>query len=203
MSVSTRAYAAESATVPLAPLIIERREITATDVAIDILFCGVCHSDLHQSRNEWGISKYPVVPGHEIVGRVRQVGTAVAKFRQGDLVAVGVLYDSCRLCTNCTAGIEQYCIKGATETYNSPDRRHGGITRGGYSEAIVVDEAYVFRVPKHLDPASWPLVLHFVVLIPSGHPFPIGARNYRAEVSCTYQESQLAIRVSVGKQLNR
>ena len=154
MSVSTRAYAAESATVPLAPLTIERREPTATDVAIDILFCGVCHSDLHQSRNEWGISKFPVVPGHEIVGRVRQVGAAVTKFQQGDLVAVGVLYDSCRACTNCSAGIEQYCLKGATETYNSIDRRHGGITRGGYSEAIVVDEAYVFRVPENLDPAA-------------------------------------------------
>ncbi len=154
MSLPTRAYAAESATAPLAPLTIERREPTANDVVIDILFCGVCHSDLHQSRNEWGISKFPIVPGHEIVGRVHQAGTAVTKCRQGDLVAVGVLYDSCRVCTNCNAGIEQYCLKGATETYNSLDRRHGGITLGGYSEAIVVDEAYVFRVPENLDPAA-------------------------------------------------
>jgi alcohol dehydrogenase (NADP+) len=154
MSVLTRAYAALSATSPLAPLTIERREPSATDVAVDILFCGVCHSDLHQSRNEWGLSNYPVVPGHEIVGRVREVGTRVSRFKQGDLVAVGVLYDSCRACTNCKAGIEQYCLEGATETYNSKDRKHGGITRGGYSEAIVVDEAYVFRVPDNLDPAA-------------------------------------------------
>ena len=154
MSMSTRAYAAESATAPLAPLTIERREPAPTDVAIDILFCGVCHSDLHQSRNEWGISNFPVVPGHEIVGRVRKAGTAVTRFGQGDLVAVGVLYDSCRICTNCKAGIEQYCLRGAIETYNSVDRRHGGITRGGYSETIVVDEGYVFRVPEHLDPAA-------------------------------------------------
>jgi len=145
MAVPTRAYAAQSATTPLAPLTIERREPSVADVAIDILFCGVCHTDLHQSRNEWGLSNYPVVPGHEIVGRVREVGAAVTRFKQGDLVAVGVLYDSCRTCSNCNAGIEQYCLKGATETYNSTDRKHGGITRGGYSEAIVVDEAYVSR----------------------------------------------------------
>jgi Zn-dependent alcohol dehydrogenase len=106
MSVLTRAYAALSATSPLAPLTIERREPSAADVAIDILFCGVCHSDLHQSRNEWGLSNYPVVPGHEIVGRVREVGTRVSRFKEGDLVAVGVLYDSCRACSNCMAGIE-------------------------------------------------------------------------------------------------
>jgi uncharacterized zinc-type alcohol dehydrogenase-like protein len=154
MSVLTRAYAALSATSPLAPLTIERREPSAADVAIDILFCGVCHSDLHQSRNEWGLSNYPVVPGHEIVGRVREVGTRVSRFKEGDLVAVGVLYDSCRACSNCMAGIEQYCLEGATETYNSKDRKYGGITRGGYSEAIVVDEAYVFHVPDNLNPAA-------------------------------------------------
>ena len=154
MSTLTKAYGAQSAASPLAPFTIERRQPTAADIVIDILFCGVCHTDLHQSRNEWGLSKFPVVPGHEIVGRVRKIGTAVTKFEEGDLVAVGVLYDSCRSCANCLAGTEQYCLRGATETYNSTDHKHGGITRGGYSALIVVDEAYVCRVPNHLDPAS-------------------------------------------------
>jgi uncharacterized zinc-type alcohol dehydrogenase-like protein len=154
MSRTINAYAAESATTPLSPVTIERRDISEADIAIDILYCGVCHSDLHQSRNDWGISNYPVVPGHEIVGRVREVGSAVTRFQPGEIVAVGVLYDSCRTCANCQAGIEQYCLNGATETYNSPDKRHGGITRGGYSKEIVVDEAYVFHVPVNLDAAA-------------------------------------------------
>ncbi len=154
MSHATIAYAAQSATTPLAPFHIERRDTSAADVSIDILFCGVCHSDLHQSRNDWGISNFPIVPEHEIVGRVHEVGSAVKRFKPGEIVAVGVLYDSCRTCANCNAGIEQYCLNGATETYNSVDKRHGGITRGGYSKLIVVDEAYVFHVPENLDPAA-------------------------------------------------
>lgn len=154
MSQTTAAYAAANATTPLTPMQIERRTPTEEDVAIDILFCGVCHSDLHQSRNDWGLSKYPVVPGHEIVGRVREVGPGVTRFQVDQLVAVGVLYDSCRTCENCSAGIEQYCLNGATETYNSVDKRHGGITRGGYSKDIVVHQDYVFHVPENLDPAA-------------------------------------------------
>jgi alcohol dehydrogenase (NADP+) len=119
---------------------------------VDILFCSVCHSDLHQSRNEWGLSNYPVVPGHEIVGRVRELGTRVSRFKQGDLVAVVVLYDSCRACTNCKAGIEQYCLEGATGTYNSKDRKQGGIARGGYSEAIVVMKPTSSGFPTTLIP---------------------------------------------------
>jgi uncharacterized zinc-type alcohol dehydrogenase-like protein len=123
-------------------------------VAIDILFCGVCHSDLHQARNEWHNSIYPVVPGHEIVGRVSSVGSAVTKFRQGDLVAVGCMVDSCRTCPNCTRGLEQYCDKFPVFTYSGADKHSGGVTYGGYSESIVVDEAFVLRVPESLDPAA-------------------------------------------------
>jgi len=154
MSTPTRSYAAQSATSPLAPHTLERRTPTDSDVAIDILFCGVCHSDLHQVRNEWHNSVYPVVPGHEIVGRVSKVGSAVTKFRQGDLAAVGCLVDSCRTCPNCARGLEQYCDKFPTFTYNGADKHSGGVTYGGYSESIVVDESYVLKVPESLDPAA-------------------------------------------------
>jgi uncharacterized zinc-type alcohol dehydrogenase-like protein len=123
-------------------------------VAIDILFCGVCHSDLHQARDEWHSSVYPVVPGHEIVGRVTKVGSAVTKFRQGDLAAVGCMVDSCRTCPNCKRGLEQYCDNSATLTYNGPDKLSGGMTYGGYSDSIVVDESYTLKVPTNLDPAA-------------------------------------------------
>lgn len=154
MSTSTRSFAAQSATSPLAPFTLERRDPTASDVAIEILFCGVCHSDLHMARNEWSMSAYPVVPGHEIVGRVTGVGSAVTKFRQGDLVAVGCMVDSCRTCPQCERGLEQYCDKGMVLTYNSPDKHTGKMTYGGYSEGIVVDEAFVLKVPETLDPAA-------------------------------------------------
>jgi len=154
MSTSTRSFAAQSETAPLAPFTLERRDPTASDVAIEILFCGVCHSDLHMARNEWSISAYPVVPGHEIVGRVTGVGSAVTKFRQGDLVAVGCMVDSCRTCPQCKRGLEQYCDKGMVLTYNSPDKHTGKMTYGGYSEGIVVDEAFVLKVPETLDPAA-------------------------------------------------
>ena len=154
MSTSTRSYAAQSATSPMAPYTLNRRTPTDSDVAIDILFCGVCHSDLHQVRNEWKNSIYPVVPGHEIVGRVTKTGGGVTKFKQGDLVAVGCMVDSCRKCPNCARGLEQYCDNFPTFTYNGADKHSGGVTYGGYSESIVVDEAYVLRVPESLDPAA-------------------------------------------------
>jgi uncharacterized zinc-type alcohol dehydrogenase-like protein len=151
---TARSWAAQTATSALAPFSIERREPLPGDVAIDILYCGVCHSDLHQVRNEWHNSVYPVVPGHEIVGRVVKVGSAVKKFKVGDLAAVGCLVDSCRICTSCKAGLEQYCLNFPVFTYNGVDKHLGGQTFGGYSESIVVDEAYTLKVSPKLDPAA-------------------------------------------------
>jgi len=149
-------YAAQSAKSPLAPHPINRRTPGANDVQIEILYCGVCHSDLHTARNEWGGSVYPVVPGHEIVGRVTAVGDAVKNFKVGDLAGVGCLVDSCRTCASCKSGLEQYCDTfGMVFTYNSPDKHlPGRQTYGGYSKGIVVDEAYVLRVPTNLDLAA-------------------------------------------------
>ena len=149
----THAYAAMSATTPLVPWTLQRRAPGAQDVDIDILYCGVCHSDLHAARSEWGGTVYPIVPGHEIVGRVTAVGSAVTRFSPGQLVGVGCLVDSCRQCGSCADGLEQYCERGSTGTYNAPDK-HGGITYGGYSTRIVVDEAFVLRIPETLDPAA-------------------------------------------------
>jgi uncharacterized zinc-type alcohol dehydrogenase-like protein len=151
---STKSYAAQAATTPLAPFSIQRREPLPNDVAIDILFCGVCHSDLHQVRNEWHNTVFPCVPGHEIVGRVTRVGNKVKKFKPGDHAAVGCMVDSCRKCASCKRDLEQFCEQGMTLTYNSPDQNSGGVTFGGYSENIVVDEAFVLRVPKNLDPSG-------------------------------------------------
>ncbi len=154
---STRAYSAVSESAPLASATIERREPTDRDVQIEIMFCGVCHSDLHQSRNEWRESfptVYPCVPGHEIVGRVTKVGPAVKKFRMGSLAAVGCMVDSCGVCAECRAGLEQFCQKFPTLTYNSPDRHTGGYTFGGYSQRIVVDEKFVLQVPENLSLAA-------------------------------------------------
>jgi len=150
----TRAYSAQNETSPMAPFSIERREVGPQDVQIEILYCGVCHSDLHQVRNEWRSTIYPCVPGHEIVGRVVKAGSAVKKFKEGDIAAVGCMVDSCRECASCQAGEEQYCEKGLTLTYNGEDKLTGGVTYGGYSESIVVDEAYVLRVPNNLDLAA-------------------------------------------------
>ena len=153
---NAKAYAAASATSPLAFTTISRREATAQDVQIEILFCGICHSDLHQVRNEWsGVmpTVYPCVPGHEIVGRVRKVGVDVSKFKAGDLVGVGCLVDSDGTCPACKAGLEQFC-HSATFTYNAPDKHIGGVTYGGYSDSIVVDERFVLRIPENLDPAG-------------------------------------------------
>jgi uncharacterized zinc-type alcohol dehydrogenase-like protein len=149
-----RAFAAQSAASPLAPFSLPRREPLAQDVMIEILYCGVCHSDLHQARNEWHNTIYPCVPGHEIVGRVVKVGSAVTKFKEGDLAAVGCMVDSCRTCTSCQRGLEQYCEQTTIFTYNSEDRHLGGVTFGGYSESIVVDEAYTLKVPENLDLAA-------------------------------------------------
>jgi alcohol dehydrogenase (NADP+) len=154
MQAYTRSYAAQSASSSLAPYGIQRRDLQPTDVRIEILYCGVCHSDLHQARNEWHNTIYPCVPGHEIVGRVTKTGLDVRKFKEGDLVAVGCMVDSCRTCHNCLAGFEQYCTSIPTFTYNSEDKFLGGPTYGGYAENIVVDEAFVLRVPNSLDLAA-------------------------------------------------
>jgi alcohol dehydrogenase (NADP+) len=140
-------YAAQSAASPLAPFSFARREPGPQDVSIDILYCGVCHSDLHAARNEWQNTVYPIVPGHEIVGRVTAVGNKVTRFKPGDLAAVGCMVDSCRTCANCRVGLEQYCDPGFTGTYNSEDKVLGGMTYGGYSDHIVVDEYFVLSLP--------------------------------------------------------
>jgi uncharacterized zinc-type alcohol dehydrogenase-like protein len=154
---AAKAYAARSATTSPAPFALSRRAPRPQDVQIEILYCGVCHSDLHQVRDEWKQvmpTVYPCVPGHEIVGRVAKTGSAVKKFKEGDIAAVGCMVDSCRVCASCRAGQEQYCENGFTLTYNSEDKILGGVTYGGYSDNIVVDEAYVLRVPDKLDPAG-------------------------------------------------
>ncbi len=152
--ISTKAYAAQSADSPLGPFSLERRAPTARDVHIEIQYCGVCHSDLHLARNEWGFSAYPIVPGHEIIGRVVAVGDAVTTFKAGDIAGVGCLVDSCRHCAECKDGLEQYC-DGMVLTYNGPDSHQPGkMTYGGYSNHIVVDQEFVLRVPRSLDPAA-------------------------------------------------
>ena len=149
----TIGYAAQSTTSPLAPWAFDRRELRANDVQMEIQYCGVCHSDLHQARNDWGWSSYPVVPGHEIVGVVTAVGPEVTKFREGDRVAVGCMVDSCQHCDQCEKGEEQLCRHGNTQTYNGRDRITGEPTYGGYSKALVVREEFVLRMPGGLDPA--------------------------------------------------
>ena len=147
-------YAARSATSPLAPFRFERRQPGPRDVQIEIQYCGVCHSDLHSVRNEWQGTVYPIVPGHEIIGRVTKVGNDVKGFKVGDLAGVGCLVDSCRTCAGCRENLENYCDVGFTLTYNSPDLHTGGVTYGGYSNQIVVDQHFVLRIPEKLDPAA-------------------------------------------------
>lgn len=149
-----KAFGTEAPEAPLNQLNINRRKPTPHDVEIDILYCGVCHSDLHTARNEWHGTIYPCVPGHEIVGKVVSVGDHVSKFKVGDLAAVGCMVDSCRECEYCREDLEQYCEKGNIQTYNSPDKYLGTQTYGGYSESIVVDESFVLRVPENLDLAA-------------------------------------------------
>jgi alcohol dehydrogenase (NADP+) len=147
---AVKSYAAQSNTSPLAPFTIERRTPKPHDVQMDILFCGVCHSDLHFARNDWGMSVYPLVPGHEIIGRVTAVGAKVSKFKPGDLAGIGCLVDSCRECDNCKIGEEQYCMEGAVFSYNGNERDGSGNTYGGYSKAIVAHEDFVLRISDKL-----------------------------------------------------
>src|SRR5271166_1025105 len=167
--INAKAYSTVSATSPLAPTVIERRNPTENDVQIEILFCGICHSDLHYSRNEWSSimsTVYPCVPGHEIVGRVTAVGSAAAKFKKGDLVGVGCLVDSDGTCPSCKAGLEQFCLNQVW-TYGGQDKHLGGPTLGGYSDTIVVDEKFVLDIPANLKPCcrcSSPLRRHHDVL---------------------------------------
>jgi uncharacterized zinc-type alcohol dehydrogenase-like protein len=146
----TKAYAAKSATTPIEPWSIERRDPKPHDVQIEILYCGVCHSDLHTARGEWGNTTYPVVPGHEIVGRVTNVGDHVKKFKVGDLAGIGCMVDSCQECDNCKDGLEQYCSKGMIGTYNSMERDGSGLTYGGYSKQILAHENFVLKISDKL-----------------------------------------------------
>lgn len=151
---NVKAFGAAAKDADLKELSIARRETTAQDVEIDILYCGVCHSDLHTARNDWGGTIYPAVPGHEIVGVVTSVGNGVTKFKVGDKVGVGCIVDSCRTCANCAQDLEQYCLNGFTGTYNGKDKHLNQQTFGGYSEKVVVDEKYVLRMPDNLDLAG-------------------------------------------------
>jgi uncharacterized zinc-type alcohol dehydrogenase-like protein len=150
----THAYAAQSKTSGLAPWQYEPRLPRPDDVSIDILYCGVCHTDIHFVENDWGMTIYPVVPGHEIIGRVTAVGPEVSRFAPDDIVGVGCMVDSCRECSCCDEGLEQYCLNGQTLTYNGIDRHDGKITYGGYSERLLVSERFVVNLPEGLDPAS-------------------------------------------------
>jgi uncharacterized zinc-type alcohol dehydrogenase-like protein len=154
MSRACTGYAAENATASLAPFAFARRTLGPADVAIDILFCGVCHTDLHTARNEWGGTLYPCMPGHEIVGRVSAVGKDVTRFKVGDIAAVGCMVDACHECESCREGFEQFCEKGSIGTYNSVDPVLGGPTFGGYSSHIVVTESFVMRIPEGMDLAG-------------------------------------------------
>jgi uncharacterized zinc-type alcohol dehydrogenase-like protein len=147
-------YGATSAREPLSTLRFERRDPGPHDVEIDIFYCGVCHSDLHTARNEWGNTVYPVVPGHEIIGRVARVGAQVTRFKEGDTVGVGCMVDSCQHCGSCAEGLEQYCENGFVGTYNGEEMHTGGMTYGGYASNIVVTEKFVLRIPDNLDPAA-------------------------------------------------
>ncbi len=153
-TIAVKAYGTQAAEKPLDQMGINRREVTPHDVEIDILYCGVCHSDLHTARNEWHFTMYPCVPGHEIVGKVVKVGNHVSKFKIGDIVGVGCMVDSCRDCEYCKEDLEQFCEKGNIQTYNGPDKFLGAHTFGGYSEKVVVDEHFVLRIPENLDPAA-------------------------------------------------
>ncbi|MGE5400762.1 MAG: NAD(P)-dependent alcohol dehydrogenase [Ignavibacteriales bacterium] len=149
-----KAYGTEAPDVPLHPLSIKRRSLLPNDVEVEISYCGICHSDLHQIKNDFGHTMFPIVPGHEIVGKVTRVGEHVKKFKAGDLAAVGCLVDSCGKCEYCESDLEQFCEKGATYSFNSPDKHSGGATYGGFSENIVTDEKYVLRVPEKLNLAA-------------------------------------------------
>jgi uncharacterized zinc-type alcohol dehydrogenase-like protein len=170
-------YAAQRALAPLRPFQFERRAVGPQDVQIEILYCGVCHSDIHQARDEWGGAIFPMVPGHEIVGRVTEVGEHVKKFKKGDLAAVGCMVDSCRTCSSCMAGLEQYCENGTVWTYNSRDK-HGEVTYGGYSTTIVVDEAYTLTLSPKLNlAAAAPLLCAGITTYSPLRHWDVGART--------------------------
>ncbi|SFJ01688.1 uncharacterized zinc-type alcohol dehydrogenase-like protein [Kaistella treverensis] len=146
-----KAFGTASKDEDLKEMHIERREVLPTDIEIEIMYCGVCHSDLHTARNDWGGTKYPAVPGHEIIGKITKIGAEVTKFKVGDLAGVGCLVDSCRECESCKQDLEQYCLNGSTGTYNGQDKHLNQQTFGGYSEKVVVDEAFVLKIPENLD----------------------------------------------------
>ncbi|WP_435954763.1 NAD(P)-dependent alcohol dehydrogenase [Dryocola sp. BD626] len=151
MTMKVLGYAAQSAQVPLAPFEFMRRDPRPDDVVIEVMYCGVCHSDLHQARNDWGFSTYPLVPGHEVIGRVASVGSNVSKFKPGDYAGIGCMVDSCRVCHPCQEGLEQYCEEGNVQTYNGVDRHDHQPTYGGYSQAIVASQDFVLKMPEGLD----------------------------------------------------
>jgi len=149
--IPAKAYAAYTSTEALRPYKFERRALRDNDILIDIEYCGICHSDIHTVRGDWGPANYPVVPGHEIIGRVKETGPKVTQFKTGQLVGVGCIVDSCQSCPSCNEGLEQYCEKGMTGTYNSRDKISGGFTQGGYSDKIVVQEKFVVSIPENID----------------------------------------------------
>jgi uncharacterized zinc-type alcohol dehydrogenase-like protein len=151
---NTKAYGTYAAEKQLEAMTIERRNVSENDIEIEILYCGICHSDLHTARNEWQSSNYPVIPGHEIIGKITKIGSNVSKFKVGDFAGVGCMVDSCRECENCKNDLEQFCESGATYTYNSVDKHLNSFTYGGYSERVVVDESFVLHIPENLDLAA-------------------------------------------------
>lgn len=151
---TVKAFGTESKEADLKEMNIERREVQPNDVEIEIHYCGVCHSDLHTARNDWGGTKYPAVPGHEIIGKITKVGSSVTKFKEGDLAGVGCLVDSCGTCESCKKDLEQYCLNGSAQTYNGKDEFLGGHTFGGYSQKVVVSEDFVLKIPENLDLAA-------------------------------------------------
>lgn len=156
---NTKAFGTEAALAPLSNMNIQRRSVTPHDVQIEILYCGICHSDLHAVRNDWGSTTFPIVPGHEIVGKVTAIGNHVTKFKIGDLAGVGCIVDSCGKCDHCKEGDEQFCDDGMTLVFNAPDKRFGGITYGGFSENIIVNEDYILHIPETLDlPSAAPIL---------------------------------------------
>jgi len=175
----TKAWAAQSASSGMGPWTVDRRDPRPDDVAIQIAYCGVCHTDLHFAKNDWGVTQYPVVPGHEIVGRVTSVGPEVRRFEVGDVVGVGCMVDACRSCKACERGLEQYCTGGMTPTYNGTDPHDGTPTYGGYSGAVVVSERFVVRVPEALDPASTaPLLCAGITTYSPLKKFGVGAGHH-------------------------
>jgi uncharacterized zinc-type alcohol dehydrogenase-like protein len=173
---TTRGYAATGATASLAPFNFDRRDPGAHDLLIEILYCGVCHSDIHQARNEWDNSIYPMVPGHEIVGRVAGVGASVTRFKEGDLAGVGCFVDSCRVCENCKEGVEQHCRKHLVATYNGTEADEQTPTYGGYSSHIVIDENYTLKIPAGLPPeAAAPLLCAGITTYSPLRRFKVGA----------------------------